>query len=268
MFRECRHILFTGRRCKSPAVNGNIYCFNHFKMTHHAKDGLDDRKEPLILPPLEDIAGIQIALMQVTNALGSGRITNKQAGLYLYSLQIASTLAIRAERQSPVRDSVRSLTCDDWGNYIAEESTICEPPHDCLSCKNRNTCAKFEDYEEEVEELEQQLAEQEEEEFEGDEDNESADQSERSDDGFEEELEVKLAEKEKEGEQEQQHEKGLKETEEESILEALQAQVDPIPRSLVSGHEFTRAENTPSRIRASAPAHAPNIMEGAGPSGP
>jgi len=80
MYRECRHIRATGRKCKSPAVNGQLFCFFHFDSRRHAKDGLENRDEPLILPSLEDIAGIQIALMQVTNALASGRLTNKQPG--------------------------------------------------------------------------------------------------------------------------------------------------------------------------------------------
>jgi hypothetical protein len=42
------------------------------------------------LPPLEDANSIQLALMQVTRLLLSGRIENKTAGLVLYALQTAS----------------------------------------------------------------------------------------------------------------------------------------------------------------------------------
>jgi hypothetical protein len=195
----------TGRKCKSPAVNGQLFCYNHFVTRRHAGDGLEVRNEPLLLPSLEDIGGIQIALMQITNALGSGRITNKQAGLYLYSLQIASTLAARADKQISVNDPVRSLSSDNWGNIIAEEVTVCEPPHDCLNCTRRNTCEKFEDYEEEVEELEQQLAAQQEEQKEEEDQAEQEEQESEEKEESEGEGESE-GEKESEGEEEEEGE--------------------------------------------------------------
>lgn len=222
MYRECRHILPTGRKCKCPAVTGQLRCHFHSTMRHHSEDGLSDRKEPLILPSLEDVAGIQIALMQVTSALGSGRITNKQAGLYLYALQIASTLAARAEKMQPVKDAVRSVTCDDRGNILAEEVTVCEPPHDCLHCQNRPTCDKFEDYQDEVEELEEQLEEEEDE------------------DETEDEEEDDECDGEDEDDEEDEDDSDEEVEDEESILDDLQAQASNQPRTLTTQPEVPR----------------------------
>jgi hypothetical protein len=228
MFRECRHVMSTGRKCKSPAVNEQLFCYNHFITRRHAKDGLEVRNEPLILPSFEDVQGIQIALMQITNALGSGRITNKQAGLYLYALQIASTLADRADKQIPVKDPVRSLSSDDWGNIIAEEVTVCEPPHDCLKCTRRNTCEKFEDYEEEVEELEQQLADQQQEE----------------------------EEQEEEENDEKEEKKEEDEGSEESILKALHAQADPIQQPSCNRESLLVPQKRPAQRGPHSPPDA------------
>jgi hypothetical protein len=46
---------------------------------------------PLELPPCEDAASIQIALMQVVDAVLRNRIDTKRAGLVLYALQTASS---------------------------------------------------------------------------------------------------------------------------------------------------------------------------------
>ena len=46
---------------------------------------------PLELPPLEDANSVQMALMQVIDAILHNRIDNKRAGLVLYALQTASS---------------------------------------------------------------------------------------------------------------------------------------------------------------------------------
>ena len=181
MFIECRHILPSGLKCKSPALRNRPFCYFHSGLRRHSADGASDRKEPLLLASLEDPSGVQIAIMDVLNAYGHGRIDRRQAGLYLYGLQIATQVATRLNtHENP--SAVRSITCDNDGLELAEEATACEPPQDCLTCQTRATCNRFEDFECEVEELEQRLAEAEEEiEADAEEEEETQDEEERDD---------------------------------------------------------------------------------------
>jgi hypothetical protein len=48
---------------------------------------------PLELPPIEDTESIQLALIDVVQALAANRIDTKRAGLLLYALQVASANA-------------------------------------------------------------------------------------------------------------------------------------------------------------------------------
>jgi len=162
MFIECRHILPSGLKCQSPALRNRPFCYFHSGLRRFSSDGTSGHKEPLILPSLEDLSGIQIALMEVLSAFGHERIDRRQAAVYLNGLQLATRIAMKTSTlQNP--SSVRAVTCDDQGGDLAEETTTCEPPNDCLQCTTRNSCKKFEDYEYEVEQLEEQLAEEEEE---------------------------------------------------------------------------------------------------------
>jgi len=139
MYLECRHILPTGTRCKSPALRGQVYCFFHDKLNRHVKDGTRATQEPLLLPSLEDHRGIQIALGQVLSALGSGRLDARLARLYLYGLQTASQLARRVT-ETPPQFIERTVTCDDTGELLALEHSACEPFIDCDTCPQNATC--------------------------------------------------------------------------------------------------------------------------------
>jgi hypothetical protein len=100
--RQCEHIKANGEFCGSPALRGRHYCYFH--LTHigrrlraeraHARAtarSADARTAPLELPPFEDADSIQIALMQVVDAILHDRLDTKRAGLVLYALQTASS---------------------------------------------------------------------------------------------------------------------------------------------------------------------------------
>lgn len=95
--RQCEHIKANGEFCGSPALRGRNYCYFH--LTHIGRrlraQRLSQRTPeaplPLELPPLEDADSIQIALMQVIDAVLNNRLDNKRAGLVLYALQTASS---------------------------------------------------------------------------------------------------------------------------------------------------------------------------------
>jgi hypothetical protein len=138
MFNECRHIKTSGAKCKAPALRERAFCFFHWRLrTTGSKRGRP--RKSLRIPSIEDPQGIQIALTQVLGALGSPSFDKKDAGRYLYGLQIASQLAARAS-VPPTSDLVRSLSNDDNGEILAPETTQCDPGAECDSCATRDQC--------------------------------------------------------------------------------------------------------------------------------
>jgi len=65
-------------------MKGYRYCYAHERM-------LEMRSSRLELPALEDANAIQMAIMRVQKALIDDEISEKKAGLLLYSLQMASS---------------------------------------------------------------------------------------------------------------------------------------------------------------------------------
>ncbi len=120
MYPQCRHILPRGTKCKSPALRGKVYCYFHDRLQRSEQDGQRETREPLCLASLEDAHGIQMALTQVLAALGSGRLDDRKAGLYLYGLQLASQVLAQTPLTFP-EDMVRAVTSDDEGRYIAAD---------------------------------------------------------------------------------------------------------------------------------------------------
>jgi len=80
---RCAKIKTDGTQCGSPKMRNHFYCFAHYQMQ-------DALAEKLVLPPLEDANAIQTAIMLVQRALIDDEISEKKAGLLLYSLQIAA----------------------------------------------------------------------------------------------------------------------------------------------------------------------------------
>jgi hypothetical protein len=152
MFNECRHILTSGHKCKAAALRGQAFCYFHTAARRYASVRTTS-VDPLLLPAIEDTAGVQIAINQVLKGLASNRIDSRQAGVYFYGLQIAARLARKSDEMPS--ESIRETCEDSDGSTLAPEKSTCEPPEDCLNCKRRNQCADFEDYEDEVAELEQ-----------------------------------------------------------------------------------------------------------------
>lgn len=81
--------------------------------------GPDSRKSiPLQLPAAEDSAAIQLALIEVLQALAGGQIKNRRAGLLLYGLQVASA---NAKNVSVHSDSIRSISFTKEGIPLATQ---------------------------------------------------------------------------------------------------------------------------------------------------
>jgi hypothetical protein len=81
---RCEKVREDGTVCGSPQMKGYRYCYAHERM-------LAVRSSRLDLPALEDANAVQMAIMRVQKALIDDEISEKKAGLLLYSLQMASS---------------------------------------------------------------------------------------------------------------------------------------------------------------------------------
>jgi hypothetical protein len=81
---RCEKVREDGTVCGSPKMRGYRYCYAHERM-------LQTQSQKLQLPALEDANAVQMAIMRVQKALIDDEISEKKAGLLLYSLQMASS---------------------------------------------------------------------------------------------------------------------------------------------------------------------------------
>jgi hypothetical protein len=81
---RCEKVREDGTVCGSPQMKGYRYCYAHERM-------LQTQSQKLELPALEDANAVQMAIMRVQKALIDAEISEKTAGLLLYSLQMASS---------------------------------------------------------------------------------------------------------------------------------------------------------------------------------
>src|SRR5208337_2198582 len=93
--KHCRHIKVDGVFCQTPALHGRDYCHFHLRALGRRMRMARERarREPhrLVLPILEDMNAVHVALMQVLDAVAADQLDDKRAGLLLYGLQQAST---------------------------------------------------------------------------------------------------------------------------------------------------------------------------------
>ena len=137
MYNECRHIMPTGAKCHSPALQDKAFCYYHANLRRATAPRSKSDDPPPAIPALEDNGAVQIALTQVLGELNSSRIDQRRAGLLLYGLQIAAQLTARPI--APYHDPVRSICYEDDGSPLAIEESVCEPPADCRNCPKQNS---------------------------------------------------------------------------------------------------------------------------------
>jgi len=97
MYNECRHIFTSGKKCQSPALRDQNFCYFH-QNTRKRTAPANQPHQPYTapqdtahhLPPLEDADAIQLALSDVVLALATNRIDPRRAQILIYGLQVAS----------------------------------------------------------------------------------------------------------------------------------------------------------------------------------
>jgi len=97
MYNECRHIFTSGRKCQSPALKEQPFCYFHSNTRKRPTPAnqphepyVEPRDTALNLPPLEDADAIHLAISDVVLALAANRIDPRRARILIYGLQVAS----------------------------------------------------------------------------------------------------------------------------------------------------------------------------------
>ncbi len=92
---HCRHIKEDGVFCQAPPLRGRDYCRSHLRTLGRrmrmARALAQRQPYRIVLPILEDMNAVHVALQQVMDALAAGLVDHKLAGLMLYGLQQASS---------------------------------------------------------------------------------------------------------------------------------------------------------------------------------
>src|SRR6266568_9178957 len=89
---QCRHIFTDGRRCASPCLRQQEFCYYHHTTRRPIANPRQRRsRRSTFHPPLpEDRSAIQASIGEVLQRIASNEIDPRRAGLLLYGLQIAS----------------------------------------------------------------------------------------------------------------------------------------------------------------------------------
>ncbi len=92
---HCRHIKEDGVFCQAPPLHGRDYCRFHIRTLGRrirmARALAQRTPYRLVLPILEDMNAVHVALQQVMDALAAGLVDQKLGGRLLYGLQQASS---------------------------------------------------------------------------------------------------------------------------------------------------------------------------------
>jgi len=129
---RCQHVHATGRRCGSPALRGETFCYFH-ERTHSTRNWTSS------IAFIEDATSLQCAIMKVIELLRGGHAEHKECSLLIRSLRLACMnlkgfAAERAEREAlgseeksgkhrPGNHSAKLLEMAP-GEKTASESTI------------------------------------------------------------------------------------------------------------------------------------------------
>jgi hypothetical protein len=115
---SCTHIKVTGVRCGSPPLRGEQFCYFHQRVHRGVRTPPQARLHPIAL--IEDEESIQMALMEVINALMRNTIDLKRATLILRALHIAVKNARR------VRFNAKNEMVKDVPEFAAPDHSLSE----------------------------------------------------------------------------------------------------------------------------------------------
>jgi len=93
--KHCRHRKEDGFYCQAPALHGRDYCYHHLRSLGRrlrmARALAQREPYHIVLPLLDNKHSIQVAIMQVLDAMSNGLLTEKRGRIMLFGLQLAAT---------------------------------------------------------------------------------------------------------------------------------------------------------------------------------
>jgi len=164
---QCTHLRLCGRRCGSPAITGEHFCYWHLKVKAATKAHIDSAITTILL--LEDADSVQAALMQVIDMLLKDQVTLPKARIILRAIEIAShnvkelsAVRIDAElEKTRLEEEKRQQEEEAERQRIEELHRLREEADETRERENR-VCAERRKKEQEEEEQEKERARQEE----------------------------------------------------------------------------------------------------------
>jgi len=153
MYPECRHIMTSGKKCRSAALTGRAYCYFHFRL-HQQRHRVVDHYKDFVsykfdVPVLEDRASIQLAISEVVQAMARNYMDHKRGGKILYGLQLALQSA-KVPADIVSSEPVRELYRNAEGEEIGPKATFYEEgeqkaTHEAGEQRNPNETATTDD---------------------------------------------------------------------------------------------------------------------------
>jgi hypothetical protein len=130
---QCRHIFTDGRRCSSPCLRHEEFCYYHHTTRKPVADPRQrrSRRSTFHLPLPEDRSAIQASIGQVLQRIAANDIDPRRAGLLLYGLQIASLNLPKPQpashhrnQEDEVPETVEEITIDPELGTLAPRTEI------------------------------------------------------------------------------------------------------------------------------------------------
>ena len=121
---RCTHIKINGRRCGSPALRGEFFCYFHAQLIKGVRARVDSRLD--LEAMFESPEHIQYTLMEIYDQVLSGKLDLRRANVLLRALHIAVINSRRVQFSVPASQIVRELP-DYNRQYLAEHPEHCSP---------------------------------------------------------------------------------------------------------------------------------------------
>jgi len=131
-YETCSHIKEDGTCCGSPALQHRKYCRHHLiargRRLRRARALRDNVPFRLDLPALDDLAAVQVALSEITHALGSGQLDYRTAGKMLYAIQqTTSVIKFRAKLEAAQSQTAQQPAEDISLTSISYQGAASQP---------------------------------------------------------------------------------------------------------------------------------------------
>jgi hypothetical protein len=130
-----------GRRCKSPALKGGLFCYFHARI-HNLGNEPYSKFANLRLPVPEDRAAIQLSIALIVDAIINGRLDAKRSGQLLYAMYLAAQNVDKCRFFTEL-GTVESATQSSQGDDLAPEQRVCNGNDVCEGCQFADTCPNY-----------------------------------------------------------------------------------------------------------------------------